>query len=72
MTLLLIGYDSKKELKAHIGKPLDYVETSAFGAEYKANGSFSAAHRPALKVRSTGREFFARITMENGLIKKVE
>lgn len=72
MTLLLTGYDSKKELKAHIGKPLEYVETSAFGKEYTGDGAFTAAHRPALKVRRTGREFFARITMENNLIKKVE
>ena len=71
MTLLVIGYDSKKTLKANIGKPLKYQETSMFGAEYKADGSFSVAHRPALNG-SAGREFFARVTMKNGLIAKVE
>ena len=70
--LLLTGYDSKKELKANIGQPLVYEETSAFGPQYKANGSFSGAHRPAMKVRSTGREFFAIITMVDGKISKVE
>lgn len=68
--MLLIGYKSKKELKANIGKPLSYRETSAFGPEYKHNGTFVAAHRPYI-TRGEGREFFAEITMENGLIKKV-
>ncbi|QXN71411.1 hypothetical protein RCHARTNEY_42 [Rhodobacter phage RcHartney] len=71
MTLLVVGYTSKKELKAAVGKPLQYEETSMFGAEYKADGSFSVAHLPALNG-SAGREFFARVTMKNGLIAKVE
>lgn len=69
--MLLTGYASKKELKAAIGKPLRYEETSLFGAEYRDNGSFTAAHRPAV-TRLAGREFFARITMSNGKIAKVE
>jgi hypothetical protein len=68
--MLLIGYKSKKELKENIGKPLSYQETSMFGNEYKSNGTFVAAHRPYV-TKSPGREFFAEITMENGLIKKV-
>jgi hypothetical protein len=70
--MLLTGYKSKKEMKeTAIGKPLKYRETSIFGAEFKANGTFVAAHRPAV-TGLAGREFFAKITMENGLIKKVE
>lgn len=73
MTVLLTGYDSKKELKASVGKPLVYEETSGFGPEYRDDGEFTGAHRPALwNRRKTGREFFARITMAGGLIKKVE
>lgn len=72
MTLLVTGYASKKELKENIGKPLIYMETSLFGEEYRANGSFVVAHRPYLKAYTKGREFFAKVTMENGLIKKVE
>jgi hypothetical protein len=72
MTLLLTGYASKKELKAAIGLPLQYTETSMFGAEFKADGQFSAAHRPALGNNPNGREFFATVTMKNGLIAKVE
>lgn len=72
MTLLLTGYASKKELKAAVGQPLKYEETSMFGAEYKDNGSFSAAHRPALGRNRNGREFFATVTMKDGIISKVE
>jgi hypothetical protein len=69
--MLLMGYKSKKELKESIGKPLDYQETSMFGAEYKADGSFVGAHRPAI-TRLPGREFFAQVTMANGLIQAVK
>lgn len=68
--MLLIGYTSKKELKAAIGKPLSYEETSMFGPEFKTNGTFCAAHRPAI-TGTEGREFFAKITMKDGLIEKV-
>lgn len=71
MTLLVIGYASKKELKTKIGEALQYEETSMFGAEYKADGEFSVAHRPSLNG-GKGREFFARVTMKNGKIAKVE
>lgn len=71
MTILVTGYASKKELKAAIGKPLKYIETSAFGPEFKADGTFTVAHRPALGINPKGREFFARVTMKNGLIHKV-
>lgn len=71
MTILLTGYASKKELKAAIGEKLKYRETSMFGEEFKDNGSFSAAHRPAI-TRLSGREFFASIVMKDGLIAKVE
>lgn len=72
MTLLVTAYASKKELKAAVGQPLRYIETSMFGEEYKADGEFSVAHRPALGHNRSGREFFARVTMKNGLISKVE
>jgi hypothetical protein len=71
MTLLVTGYKSKKELKAAIGKPLRYEETSFFGDEWKPEGSFTVAHRP-LVTGLPGREFFARVTMKGGLIAKVE
>lgn len=68
--MLLTGYKSKKDLKAAIGSRLVYEETSVFGPEYRADGEFTAAHRPQI-TGLPGREFFARITMAGGLIKKV-
>lgn len=62
------SYPSKKELKANIGKPLHFVETSMFGAEYKENGTFCVVGPCA----HTNRKFYASVTMENGLIKSVK
>jgi len=69
--MLLTGYKSKKELKENIGQALKYRETSMFGPEYKSTGVFCAAHRPAI-TGLPGREFFAEITMSDGLISKVK
>lgn len=67
---MLVHYKTKADLKASIGKPLRYTETSMFGDEYRSNGEFTVAHRPAIQ-RDGGREFFARVTMKDGLIAKV-
>jgi hypothetical protein len=69
---MLVPYESKKAMSLCIGKPLRYTETSMFGDEYKADGTFFAAHRPAISRGDGGREFFAQVTMANGLITKVE
>lgn len=69
MTMIVL-YPSKKELKANIGKPLLYMETSLFGPEYSDNGTLTVANRP--HITGLGREFFARVTMQNGIIGKVE
>lgn len=68
--MLIFVYPSKKELKASIGKPLEYLETSIYGPEYKENGVLTGANRP--HITRQGREFFANVTMENGLIKAVK
>lgn len=63
------NYNTKKELKENIGKPLDYTETSMFGgvgAEYKENGSFCVVGPYAYD-----RKWFATTVMKNGLIVKV-
>ena len=75
--MMILNYKSKKELKEKIGKPLDYTETSLFGAEYMSNGSFCGCNRPYSPEypkfsQRKGREFFAKITMNNNLISKVE
>ncbi len=61
------GYKAKKDLKAAIGKKLNYQETSYHGDEYKDNGKFCIVGPCA----HTNRKWFAEVTMENGLIKKV-
>jgi hypothetical protein len=67
---LIANYPSKKICKESIGKPLRYIETSMFGAEYKADGLLTGANRP--HITHKGREFFANVMMENGLIKSVK
>lgn len=68
--MLVFAYPSKKELKTQIGQPLRFIETSLFGAEYRDNGVLTGANRP--HITGMGREFFANVTMENGLIKAVK
>ena len=68
--MLVFNYVSKKDLKENIGKPLRYIETSMFGAEYKASGVLTGANRP--HITGQGREFFANVTMQDGLIKGVK
>jgi hypothetical protein len=68
--MILLNYTSKKDLKASIGQSLDYQETSCFGAEYTENGTLYGARRPHLQ--GGGREFFAMVTMHDGLIKAVK
>ena len=67
--MMLLNYKTKKDLKANIGKPLNYTETSMFGTEFTPNGVLYGARRPHLQ--GGGREFFAQITMKDGVIYKV-
>ena len=66
---LIARYPSKKELTANIGQRLRYIETSAFGPEYRDNGTLTVANRP--HITHLGREFFAQVTLKDGLIVKV-
>ena len=68
--MIILNYKSKKELKEHIGQRLEYIETSLFGTEYIANGVLTGANRP--HITGKGREFFANVTMKDGLIKAVK
>ena len=67
---LIARYPSKKACKEAIGQPLKYIETSMFGSEYKPDGVLTVANRP--HVTGLGREWFGQITMEAGLIKRVD
>jgi hypothetical protein len=81
--MMIFNYASKKQMKEHIGEPLDYTETSMFGNEYLADGSFIGCNRPyspeypkhAVRTGGAGkrgREFFATVTMKDGLIASVK
>ena len=66
MTLAAAGYKTKKDLKASVGKPLNYNETSMFGPEYKSTGKFAVVGPSAYD-----RKWFAEVTMVDGKIAKV-
>lgn len=68
--MIIFNYPSKKVLKENIGKPLNYIETSLFGAEYIRTGKLVGANRP--HITKQGREFFAEVIMENGIIANVK
>lgn len=68
--MMIVHYPTKKALKAAIGQPLKYTETSMFGNEYQDDGMLTVARRPHLQ--GGGREFFAQVTMEDGVIAKVQ
>jgi len=61
------NYKTKKNLKENIGKELRFIETSIFGNEFKENGTFCVVGPDPYRSR----KWFAEVTMENGLIKKV-
>lgn len=67
--MIIFNYPSKKVLKERVGERLNYIETSLFGPEYRANGVLIGANRP--HITKQGREFFAEVTMKDGLIHKV-
>ena len=66
---MALNYRTKKELKACVGKPLNYTETALCRDwyEYRDNGRFCGVGPSARE-----RKWYAEITMENGLIKKVK
>tara|TARA_B100001250_G_scaffold192791_1_gene165743 strand:- start:189 stop:401 length:213 start_codon:yes stop_codon:yes gene_type:complete len=70
--MMILNYESKKELKENIGNRLKYTETSFFGEEYKSNGSFVGCNRPSLPEGTGTREFFAEVTMVDDLISEVK
>ena len=69
--MMIFNYKSKKEMKENMGQPLLYTETSVFGDEYKSTGKIIGCNRPTLPQGTGTREFFASVTMLNGLIVKV-
>lgn len=52
--MLIANYASKKLCRENIGKPLRYIETSMFGAEYKPDGVLTVANRPHITRNGLG------------------
>ena len=69
--MMILNYASKKELAGLVGCRLNYTETSFHGPEFKANGTFCGSNRPSI-TGIKGREFFAEVTMVDGLIHSVK
>ena len=63
MTIQLY-YKTKKELKNNIGSELDYSETNIFKDEYKENGVVIGC--------DVNRKWFAKVTIKNNLIERVQ
>lgn len=69
---MIFNYESKKAMKENLGQELKYTETSIFGPEFKTDGAFVGCNRPTLPQGTGKREFFAEVTMQNGLIRSVK
>lgn len=67
---LIANYPTKKACKDNIGKPLRYIETSMFSAEYQPDGVLTVCNRP--HITHNGKEWFGQVTMKDGLIKAVK
>jgi len=65
--MLAVSYRTKKELKAQIGKPLRFIETSMFGPEYRENGVLTVVGPSPYQ-----RKYYAQVFMKDGLITKVK
>ncbi len=65
--MMAANYKTKKDLKTQVGKALSYTETSLFGEEFRANGTFCVVG-PSPYIR----KWYAQITMKDGLIKEVK
>lgn len=66
MTMGIRGFKTKKELKAAVGQVPRFIETSAFGPEFKGDGSYVVVGPDPYH-----RRWFATVTVRNGVIAKV-
>ena len=67
---LIVKYPSKKALKEATGSKLTgIIETSLFGPQYRDNGKLVVCNRP--HITGIGREWFAEVTLKDGVILKV-
>ena len=62
------SYPTKKACREAIGKAFKFVETSLFGAEYKGDGTYTVVG----PCPYTKRNWYAHVTVTNGVISKVK
>ena len=60
-------YPTKKALRESVGKPLRYEETSFFGAEYRADGTFAVVGPSPYQ-----RKWYAQVIMRGGIVSSVK
>jgi len=61
---ITVHYNTKKDLKNNVGSELDYTETNIFKDEYTPNGVVIGC--------DINRKFFAKITIKNNIIERVQ
>mgnify|MGYP003641264080 FL=1 len=61
---ITVHYNTKKDLKNNVGSELDYTETNIFKDEYTENGTVIGC--------DINRKFFAKITIKNNIIERVQ
>ena len=61
------GAKTKKELKLKVGQSPDFMETSAFGAEYKGDGSYPVVGPDPYRDR----RWYVTVMVKNGIVAKV-
>lgn len=66
-TTLAALYKNKKDLKASVGRRLNYKETSMFGSEFDPDGTFCVVGPDELT-----RKWYARVTMAQGRIYSIK
>lgn len=64
--MIVAKYPNKKAIKAAIGKPLHYQETSMFGPEFKPDGDNTFVGPGAYN-----RKFYGTVTCSAGVIVRV-
>lgn len=65
--MLVAHYRTKKELRESKGAPLRHSETSVFAREYTQNGIVYVVGPTAYN-----RKWYARVTMKDGIVSRVE
>ena len=70
--MLVLDYPTKKVLKTKVGKELEYLETSIFGLEFPGDGTGTVYGSNRPHITGHKREFYAKVTVTDYLITKVE